>query len=263
MQRALDAHGVIVVEPEGSDRRIFLRHLHAAETGTADLLRSLAIGGCASSLSVDLDGDSFARFREDADQMEAARRISRQPLLVLDGCSGRGKTEVVASVLEEVLPPPDSKMVDERSIRGVLLAAPTGKAASILRKRMSHPAFTLHSILASHREAKEAGSKGWRFASTEILVVDESSTVPVTVFHDVLRALSIAEAPLQRVILLGDVNLLPSVRPGNFFRDLYFALEGTNWALTLRTDHRPEGRLIVRNAEMIARMRPESIQIDP
>ncbi|CAG0897505.1 unnamed protein product [Darwinula stevensoni] len=265
----LEKHGVIVVEPVGSGRRIFLRRLHAAETGIADRLKSIAIGGDqddASSLSVDLDSDSFARFREDADQMEAVRRISQQPLLVLNGRGGCGKTEVVASVLEEVLArrkPPGSQGVDETSIHGVLLAAPTGKAASILRKRISHPAFTLHSILVSYWQAKKTGSKDWKFASTEILVVDESSMVPITVFYDVLRALSAAEAPLQRVILLGDVDQLPSIQPGNFLRDLYFALEGTSWALTLRTNHRSEAGLIVRNAEMISRRRPESIRIDP
>ena len=46
-------------------------------------------------------------------------------------------------------------------------------------------------------------------------------------------------------------------------RDLFEALDGTGWALTLRTNHRSEAGLIVSNAEKISCMEPESIQIDP
>ena len=147
----------------------------------------------------------------------------------------------------------------------ILFTAPTGKAASLLRTRSKLPSFTLHQVNFSFRyftnrkKAKEKKKEDtshmiWKHSNVEVLITDESSLVSVRTFSTLLDIL-LNHAKLQKVVLLGDVNQLPSIEPGNFMSDIFQSLERMGCSIVLRTNHRSESQLIVDNASLIAQMK--------
>ena len=71
-------------------------------------------------------------------------------------------------------------------------------------------------------------------------------------FSHLIRIL-IKACPLKKVVLLGDVNQLPSIAPGNFMSDLFRSLMAESFVVQLTTNHRSESSLIFENAERICR----------
>ena len=197
-------------------------------------------------------------FKDDPSQQKAAKSIRENPFTIISGKGGCGKTHVVLKVLEEY------------PAYAVTMAAPTGKAASNLRKRSKNgiEAFTLHQINYQYtsymRKKKEYSEQKkiddevkepmFKFESTEILVVDECSMVPITIFSNVLFAL-LYQGKLKKLILLGDYRQLPSVEPGNLLSDLYKVFKEYGWSIELTKNHRAESELIVRNATEISNQR--------
>ncbi|XP_064629473.1 DNA helicase B-like [Lineus longissimus] len=142
----------------------------------------------------------------------------------------------------------DSK---EDGLLNILLAAPTGKAASVLKRRSHLDACTLHTVKVSYSFWTKSRVGPWRFAGVEVLVVDESSMVSVSIFHDVLDIL-MKESKLSKIILLGDIKQLPSIDSGNFLADVFAAFKSVGVSIELRTNHRSESQLIVDNATRIS-----------
>ena len=224
-------------------------------------------------------------FSGDIDQINAAKLITQKPVVVMSGRGGCGKTFVVSNVLSKVLEMKkkcvlqefagdlDDENVNtsdaerEKAIKNikkkikarqdeieeeVLITAPTGKAALILGRRTSLPSHTLHSVIYSCTFWEKAGGQGdWKFSKVRLLVCDECSMIPVRVFSKLISCLT-RWAQLQQVILLGDIDQLPSIEPGNFLSDIYIVLERHGVAIRLRTNHRTDSELIVRNAVKIS-----------
>ena len=149
----------------------------------------------------------------------------------------------------------------------VLLTAPTGRAASILGKRTGLDSYTLHSVIFSYfrwlKESKNGERHSeWKFSQVKLLVCDESSLVSVKTFSTLINIL-MRNSPLQQIILLGDINQLPSIEPGNFLSDVYHALMPHGSSVTLRTNHRAESQLIVENASRISCQKMPFFPDDP
>jgi hypothetical protein len=139
----------------------------------------------------------------------------------------------------------------ETELKYVLCVAPTGKAASVMRKRTGKKAFTIHQILASYKMNQKIGSDiPWKYSYIQVIAVDECSMVSVELFHMFLKYM-FQEAKLIKIILLGDLYQLPSIDPGNFMEDLFYALKPHGFVAELKTNHRSEGSLIFDNAEKI------------
>ena len=178
-----------------------------------------------------------------------------------------GKTEVVSAVLsaaEEILSSSDvdlgskdsrddkpaEKKTKEDMNGPILYCAPTGKAASVISKRVGSKAFTIHQIIASYKVYKQGKMENpWKFSQVQIVAVDECSMVSTEVFQWLL----IDGAKLKKIILLGDHLQLPSVDPGNFMQDLFKPLGKQSMTVTLQTNHRSEGNLIFENATRISK----------
>ncbi|KAK2892856.1 hypothetical protein Q8A67_012844 [Cirrhinus molitorella] len=227
----------------------------------------------------------------DEDQVRAAEMMCANPVTVISGKGGCGKTTVVSLVFkaameqqtsdrEEVLQAcevfqndsqgssngllPDVQE-EKKDVEGsdsdekpveVLLTAPTGRAASLLTKRTGFTAYTMHQVLWSFMNTKKDPSgnpEAWKFSKVRVLVVDEGSLVSVQILHSILSMLT-KHAELQKFILLGDVRQLPSIEPGNTLYDLFEGLKKVRWAIEMRTNHRAESELIVKNAGLISDM---------
>ena len=112
---------------------------------------------------------------------------------------------------------------DDKMVGPILYCAPTGKAASVIKKRVGSKAFTIHQIISSYKMWTANGEGPWKFSPVRVCAVDECSMVSIEVIQWLLKYL-IEESSIQKIVLLGDHLQLPSVEPGNFMEDLFHAL---------------------------------------
>src|SRR5712691_4784776 len=202
--------GAVVADTVEGRRCLFLAALYRAEHDIAGKLLTLAAGTPPWPA---IDADKAIPWVEQrtrltlADSQKAAIRVAlAAPVVVITGGPGVGKTTLVNSLLKILL---------AKRVR-VELCAPTGRAAKRLSDSTGIEAKTIHRLL----EADPAGG-GFRRDDKEpldcdFLVIDETSMVDVPLMRAVLRALPDRAA----LILVGDVDQLPSVGPGQVLADI-------------------------------------------
>ncbi|MDI9470604.1 MAG: AAA family ATPase [Bacillota bacterium] len=138
-----------------------------------------------------------------AAQREAAVRFGIDPVLILTGYPGSGKTTTLRLILETMDLPPDA----------VLLCAPTGRAARRMSEQTKRRAVTIHQALTLDPETGEMPDDCLPFAA---VIVDEASMVDIRLLGQLLSRLK----PDCRLLFCGDPWQLPSVGPGNVLNDL-------------------------------------------
>uniref|UniRef100_A0A3Q3JID7 Uncharacterized protein n=1 Tax=Monopterus albus TaxID=43700 RepID=A0A3Q3JID7_MONAL len=208
----------------------------------------------------------------DQDHVQAAKMICANPVTIISGKAGCGKTTVISELFKAAVlceqediekacadfendtggslewdDPTQPAILSEKEI---LLTAPTGRAASLLSKKTKFHAYTLHQVLFSfmmRQKDEEERFKEWKFKDVRILIVDEGSMVCVQLLHSVLRLLT-ERAQLRKFVILGDVRQLPSIQPGNVLQNLFDSLRPIGWTVEMMTNHRAESHLIVKNA---------------
>ena len=194
---------------------VYLPPMYYAEIGVANRLSRLmrSEASCLGAFrSIDWDTAlAWVERRQPhalaARQRQAVRMALTEKVSVLTGGPGTGKTTTVRAILDLVR----AKGLTAR------LAAPTGRAAKRLAETCGMEAKTIHRLL----EFKPSG--GVRFLRNEenplradLLVVDETSMVDLLLMNDLTKAID----PATHLLLVGDVDQLPSVGPGNVLRDL-------------------------------------------
>lgn len=184
--------------------------------------------------------DKYA-FELDDSQKSAIDKGINNGIFLLTGGPGTGKTTIIKALIEFFY----------NAGCDVMLAAPTGRAAKRMKEATGYEAKTLHRLLEAGVVSDDRNKT--RFARNEanqldadVYIVDEMSMVDVFLFSAFLKAVPVG----SRVIFVGDMNQLPSVGPGNIFRDLigsgYFATS------TLEKIHRQsEDSKIIVNAHLV------------
>ena len=142
----------------------------------------------------------------DQAQLQGLMTAARGRFTVLTGGPGTGKTTMALAII---------RMFKEEG-GGVALAAPTGRAAQRLADGTGLEAKTIHRLLEYSSETKTFGRGPANRLDCDVLVVDEASMVDIVLMHHLLNALPTSAS----VVLVGDVDQLPPVGPGNVLRDI-------------------------------------------
>jgi len=202
--------GTVIVDDLELARCVFLAGLYRAEREIGERLRALAFGKPPWPL---IDADKAIPWVEKRtnlalaeSQIEAIRVALTSKVVVITGGPGVGKTTLVNSLLKILL----AKAVV------TALCAPTGRAAKRLSESTGLEAKTIHRLLETDPRTGAFRRNEEDCLDCDLLVVDETSMVDVPLMRALLRALPDRAA----LLLVGDVDQLPSVGPGQVLADV-------------------------------------------
>jgi exodeoxyribonuclease V alpha subunit len=201
--------GEVVREPQADEPWLYLKPLFLAELGVARSLRNLCDGGHPLP-KIDAAALRWVEQKMGVElapaQRDAIRQATEKKVLVITGGPGTGKTTIVRGILE---------IFTAKRMR-CALCAPTGRAAKRLSESTGREAKTIHRLLEF-----DPGLGGFKRdrdhpLDYDLVVVDEASMVDVVLMNQLLRAVS----PWACLVLVGDVDQLPSVGPGTVLADV-------------------------------------------
>lgn len=170
-------------------------------------------------------------------QIEAVKTAAGSKLMVLTGGPGTGKTTTTLAII---------KVFQKLNAR-VLLAAPTGRAAKRMAETTGLEAKTIHRLL-EYKPPEGYKKNEESPLDCDVLIIDETSMVDIMLFYNLLKAVSNETV----LILVGDVDQLPSVGAGNVLKDIIES-ETVNVVRLTRIFRQAQGSAIVTNAHRINR----------
>ncbi|MCX5772372.1 MAG: ATP-dependent RecD-like DNA helicase [Candidatus Hydrogenedentes bacterium] len=238
----LTSRGEVVREDDNAreSARLFLKSLHNAEVGCAHYVKRI-MKTPATAITDKVENaiawvEKKNNIELSAEQREAVRLACSAKMLVITGGPGTGKTTLIRSLLD----------IFEKKAFGPLLAAPTGRAAKRMEFSTGRPSRTIHRLLEfSPKEGKFLRNEN-NPLDADLIIIDETSMVDVYLMHSLLRAVP----PQARLFLVGDVDQLPSVGPGNVLFDIIASnTVPVAWLKTVFRQAAESG--IIRNAHRI------------
>ncbi|MBH1942450.1 ATP-dependent RecD-like DNA helicase [Mobilitalea sibirica] len=205
----------IIIREGDNNKPVYSSVFYYMELNVARML-------CDLNIRLDMDGEyirnrlSFIEkqflIELDDHQRTAVMEAAGNGLLIITGGPGTGKTTTINAIIKFF----ESEGMD------ILLAAPTGRAAKRMTETTGYEAKTIHRLLELSRLAQDQENK-FSFErnennplETDVLIIDEMSMVDISLMNALLKAVSVG----TRLILVGDVNQLPSVGPGNVLKDI-------------------------------------------
>ena len=219
---AMDKKIVIKMPEEGSgDRKVYGMTYYYAELNCAKMLHDLNISVREDDYLPSEERkilEKIAALEKELEieldelQKKAVLESIKNGILILSGGPGTGKTTTINMIIRYFL----SEEMD------IFLAAPTGRAAKRMTETTGYEAKTIHRLLELNG-AVSGEAKAARFEKNEenpleadVIIIDEMSMVDIFLFQSLLRAVPVG----TRLIMVGDVNQLPSVGPGQVLQDL-------------------------------------------
>ena len=205
-----------VVRKEEEDQiRIYPAQYYYLELNTARMLNDLNID---CNMPEDMMENRLRKVEEkeevclDQMQHKAVIESIKHGLLILTGGPGTGKTTTINTMIQFF----------ESEGMSILLAAPTGRAAKRMTEATGYEAQTIHRLLEVSGNPEDEGNVNGFLKNrqnpleTDVIIIDEMSMVDISLMHALLSA--VVEG--TRLILVGDVNQLPSVGPGSVLKDI-------------------------------------------
>jgi len=244
----------LVVDPTVAreEEPVYLKSLHVAESGSAGMLRELMATPLAP---VSLDVPKAIAWFETRqgielapEQRRAIEMAATSKVLVITGGPGTGKTTLVNGIIQ----------ILEKKGRRILLAAPTGRAAKRMTETTGREARTVHRLLEFSPKSMAFQRNRDNPLDADLVILDESSMVDTVLGYNLLKALP---AHCQ-LVLVGDVDQLPSVGPGSVLSDVI----RSEVVPVVRLQHifrQAEQSLIVVNAHRVNRGEMPQWKSDP
>lgn len=204
-----------VMKEGGDGIRIYPSHYYYLELNTAKMLHDLNID---CEMPEDMMERRLRKVEEteqielDVMQHKAVIESIKHGLLVLTGGPGTGKTTTINTMIRFF----------ESEGMSLLLAAPTGRAAKRMTEATGYEAQTIHRLLEVNVNPEETDSVGGFMRNrqnpleADVIIIDEMSMVDLPLMHALLSAV----VPGTRLVLVGDVDQLPSVGPGSVLKDI-------------------------------------------
>lgn len=204
-----------VMKEGGDGLRIYPAHYYYLELNTAKMLHDLNID---CEMPEDMMERRLKKVEEteqielDVMQHRAVIESIKHGLLVLTGGPGTGKTTTINTMIRFF----------ESEGMSILLAAPTGRAAKRMTEATGYEAQTIHRLLEVNVNPEETDSAGGFMRNrqnpleADVIIIDEMSMVDLPLMHALLSAV----VPGTRLVLVGDVDQLPSVGPGSVLKDI-------------------------------------------
>ena len=201
----------LIGEKIGDETAVYLPRFYRAECETARLLlklrgsvRPAATSGQEALAQIERY-ERFEGVRLCDEQREAALAAVDEGICVITGGPGTGKTTSINLIIRLLC-----------GLGRVELCAPTGRAAKRMSEACGCPAQTIHRLLEYSGERQGFARDGDNPLDADVVIVDEMSMVDIFLMYSLLCALR----PGTRLVLVGDVDQLPSVGAGNVLRDL-------------------------------------------
>lgn len=217
MDLAMDRKVVIKEEISGEERRriVYASQYYYLELDTARRLTELNIENDEDEYKIRKRLEFIEKkngLELEAEQRNAVVEAVRNGVLVITGGPGTGKTTTINALIQYF----------ELEGMDIYLAAPTGRAAKRMTETTGYEASTIHRLLeltgmmeessaAAHFERNEENP-----LEADVIIIDEMSMVDISLMHALLTAVQVG----TRLILVGDVNQLPSVGPGRVLKDI-------------------------------------------
>ncbi|MDD3928161.1 MAG: ATP-dependent RecD-like DNA helicase, partial [bacterium] len=258
---ALQDDETVFIEDGFQPRRVYLRAFRYAEEGVAWYVRRLTdaapardatgrqdVGAhlCVRPIGLPVLRNSAAaedgqpapagRINLSPQQVKAVEASLQKRLLIVTGGPGTGKTTIIKAIID----------AHSRSGRNIALCAPTGRAAKRMAEATGHEARTIHRLLEYSPSDRGFKRNEGNPLDADLVIVDEASMIDVILGYHLFKALS----PGASIILVGDVDQLPSVGAGNLLCDLI----NSDTTEVIRLNHiyrQAGGSLIITNAHRI------------
>ena len=240
----------IIMRQAGNTTQIYASSFFYMEANTATMLKQLNANFNVPDIEIEerlRQIEKQTKMDLDEHQVEAVKEAVRNGLLVITGGPGTGKTTTINTIIRYF----------ELEGMDIFLAAPTGRAAKRMSETTGFEARTIHRMLELNGGME--GNAGFEKneqnpLETDVIIIDEMSMVDISLMYALLKAIAAG----TRLLLVGDVNQLPSVGPGSVLKDIIDSNEFHTVKLTKIFRQASTSDIIV-NAHKINRGEPVSL----
>lgn len=204
----------IVIEEAEEQEWVYLYSYYKAEKNVAE--RLLILDNAKNTKEIFKIKKEIKQLQDKSDielsekQIDAIKSVNEHNVCIITGGPGTGKTTIIKSIID----------LYQNKGKKVVLCAPTGRAAKRMEEATGNEAKTLHRLLEIGKIKDELGIENIDYDVTpidaDVVIVDEMSMVDILLMNYLVKAIYLG----SKLVLVGDIDQLASVGPGNVLRDI-------------------------------------------